>query len=73
MDDDPDAAFYADDGRIGGADAAEVQKSLDVFTDLFARMGLVMNAKKTVAMSMRFEERTGGIHSGSTRERIGAR
>ena len=43
-------AFYADDGRIGGVDPVAVQSSLTSFVDLFARMGLQMNAAKTEAM-----------------------
>jgi hypothetical protein len=43
-------AFYADDGRIGGEDPVAVQESLHRFVDLFARMGLQMNAAKTEAM-----------------------
>jgi hypothetical protein len=42
--------FYADDGRLGGEDPSEVQASLSRFVDLFARMGLQMNAVKTEAM-----------------------
>ena len=44
--------FYADDGTISGNCAKEVQQALDIFTDGFARMGLKMNSKKTVAMIM---------------------
>ena len=43
-------AFYADDGRIGGEDPDAVQLSWSRFVDLFARMGLQMNAAKTEAM-----------------------
>ncbi|MGL4351544.1 MAG: RNA-directed DNA polymerase [Plesiomonas shigelloides] len=42
--------FYADDGRLGGEDPLLVQASLTRFVDLFARMGLQMNAVKTEAM-----------------------
>jgi hypothetical protein len=59
----PDVSFYADDGRIGGSNAVAVQASLETFTDLFARMGLAMNATKTVAMSSVFLTRTGKMHT----------
>ena len=45
-----DCAFYANDGKLGGWDAPCIQQSLDIFTRLFACMGLWMNAKKTQAM-----------------------
>jgi exonuclease III len=68
--DHPDVTFYADDGRIGGSDAALVQGSLDTFTDLFSRMGLVMNASKTVAMTSAFPARLGSVHSEVYRRKL---
>jgi hypothetical protein len=44
--------FYADDGLLSGEDPQEVQHALDTFTNLFARVGLKMNAVKTKVMSM---------------------
>jgi hypothetical protein len=44
------AIFFADDGRLDGVIGPEVQGSLDLLTDLFARMGLKMNAAKTKSM-----------------------
>ena len=35
--------FYADDGAIGGTDAAAVQHSLDAVIEGFARMGIKVN------------------------------
>jgi len=46
------AQFYADDGLLSGEDPTEVQRGLDILTDLFARVGLKMNATKTEAMIM---------------------
>ena len=43
--------FYADDGCRCGADPGEVQRALDLFTEGFARVGLKMNAAKTVRMA----------------------
>jgi hypothetical protein len=45
--------FYADDGVLCGEDPKEVQRSLDLFTDGFARVGLKMNVAKTEAMIMK--------------------
>jgi hypothetical protein len=42
--------FYADDGRLAGYTASSVQQGIDLFIDLFARMGLQLNATKTKAM-----------------------
>jgi hypothetical protein len=44
------AKFYADDGLLASHDAKRVQQGLDKFTELFARVGLKMNATKTVVM-----------------------
>jgi hypothetical protein len=44
------ATFYADDGLLASHDAERVQQGLDKFTELFARVGLKMNATKTVVM-----------------------
>jgi exonuclease III len=43
--------FYADDGRLGGDDAVEVQEILDFVTDSFERVGLDVNTRKTVSMT----------------------
>jgi hypothetical protein len=43
-------AFYADDGRLGGFDAAQVQLGLDLYCDLFQRLGLTLNEAKTKFM-----------------------
>jgi hypothetical protein len=43
--------FYADDGRLGGEDAVEVQEVLDFVTDAFDRVGLDVNTSKTVSMT----------------------
>ena len=45
-----DCEFYADDGKIGGFDATSVQQSVTVLEDLFGRLGLKANARKTKAM-----------------------
>ena len=47
---DLDCEFYADDGKVGSSDAASVQRSIDIMEDLFGRLGLKANAKKTKAM-----------------------
>jgi hypothetical protein len=44
------AKFYADDGLLASHDAERVQQGLDKFTELFLRVGLKMNATKTVVM-----------------------
>jgi hypothetical protein len=44
--------YYADDGLLMGHAAQEVQSSLDIMSNLFARFGLKMNAMKTEAMIM---------------------
>jgi len=44
------AAFYADDGRLAGTNAERLQSCLVYATELFARVGLKMNAPKTKAM-----------------------
>lgn len=65
-----DTSFYADDGRIGGYDARAVQRSLDVFTNLFARMGLQMNASKTEAMSTTTTARPTAIRTGAYHRKL---
>ena len=42
--------FYADDGWVAGFDSELVQQGMDTLSDLFSRMGLMMNAAKTKAM-----------------------
>ena len=42
-----DCTFYVDDGRFGSHTPACIQRSLDIFADLFQRVGLRLNAKKT--------------------------
>lgn len=44
------AAFYADDGRLAGTSSVGLQHGLAVITDLFARVGMAMNAVKTKTM-----------------------
>jgi len=48
--------YYADDGLLMGHAAQEVQSSLDIMSNLFARFGLKMNAMKTEAMIMAGEK-----------------
>ena len=45
-----DCVFYADDGKVGTYQPKCLQRSLDVLSDLFLRLGLRMNAKKTKVM-----------------------
>ena len=42
--------FYADDGRLAGYVAPVIQQGLALLVELFARVGLRVNAKKTKAM-----------------------
>jgi hypothetical protein len=44
--------FYADDGFIGGFNHTSVQNTLDSFVRNFKSFGLIMNAKKTKAMTL---------------------
>jgi hypothetical protein len=44
--------FYADDGNLSGCSQQAIQQSLDLLSDLFARVGLQFNTKKTKAMVM---------------------
>jgi hypothetical protein len=46
------AQFYADDGLLSGENPQEVQRAMDIFTNVFTRVGLKMNATKTKAMTM---------------------
>ena len=46
------AQFYADDGLLSGENPQEVQRAIDIFTNVFAPMGLKMNATKTKARTM---------------------
>jgi exonuclease III len=50
------ALFYADDGLIAHTDPHLVQLGINTLTDLFARVGLHMNATKTKAMVSRPRE-----------------
>jgi hypothetical protein len=43
--------FYANDGRLGGEDAVEVQEILDFVSDSFEQVGLDVNTNKTVSMT----------------------
>jgi hypothetical protein len=43
--------FYADNGRIGGEDATEVQEVQDVIDNLFERVSLFVNTSKMVTMT----------------------
>jgi hypothetical protein len=63
-------AFSADDGRIRGTDAGAVQASLDVFKDLFGRMGLKMNGTKMEAMTLATSSRPTQISHGAYRCKI---
>jgi hypothetical protein len=47
----PTLHFYADDGRIGGDNPDLIQSYLDKFLELFAAVGLQVNAIKTVSMT----------------------
>jgi Reverse transcriptase (RNA-dependent DNA polymerase) len=44
--------FYADDGLLIEKDSAKLQKGIDIYTELFGRVGLEMNTEKTVVMIM---------------------
>jgi hypothetical protein len=46
------AQFYVDDGLLSGEKPQEVQRAMDIFTNIFARVGLKMNATKMKAMTM---------------------
>jgi hypothetical protein len=46
------AQFYANDGMLHGHIHEDVQFGVDVLTEVFARMGLKMNAAKTKQMSI---------------------
>jgi hypothetical protein len=41
------AIFYADDGRLAGFSTIAIQNGLNIFQDLFSRVGLFFNATKT--------------------------
>jgi Reverse transcriptase (RNA-dependent DNA polymerase) len=47
-----DTIFYADDGLLVGDSWEGVQEKMDAYTEMFARVGLQMNASKTKAMIM---------------------
>ena len=42
--------WYADDGRLAGYNVCDIQSGLDLFVDIFARLGLYFNADKTKFM-----------------------
>jgi hypothetical protein len=42
--------WYADDGRLAGYNTSAIQYGLDLFADLFARLGLQFNVDKTKFM-----------------------
>jgi hypothetical protein len=44
------ALFYADDGKLAGSTPSLVQTGLDLFVQLFRRIGLELNATKTQTM-----------------------
>ena len=44
------AFFYADDGLVASTNRAWLQYAFEVLTELFERMGLKCNIKKTVVM-----------------------
>jgi hypothetical protein len=45
------AIFYVDDAYLASRDPDFLQRALDVLVDLFARVGLETNVKKTQAMT----------------------
>jgi Reverse transcriptase (RNA-dependent DNA polymerase)/Endonuclease/Exonuclease/phosphatase family len=57
--------FYADDGRIGGETALDVQAMLDLIVDKFERVGLRTNTVKTVSMTNRLKFRSLNIAYGA--------
>jgi hypothetical protein len=44
------SVWYADDGRLSGYSRIEVQRGIDIFVDLFARVGLKLNTTKSKFM-----------------------
>ena len=46
-------AFYADDGRIENEDPRKLQNDISIICDLFERVGLKTNIKKTKFMVIR--------------------
>ena len=46
-------AFYADDGRMENEDPRKLQNNISIFCDLFERVGLKTNIKKTKFMVIR--------------------
>jgi Reverse transcriptase (RNA-dependent DNA polymerase) len=51
--------FYADDGVLIGANPAQLQTLLDIYTDGFERVGLQMNVAKTKTMIIEGQKRRG--------------
>ena len=45
------AIFYVDDGYIASKDAEFLQEALDILVEMFLRVGLATNTKKTQAMT----------------------
>ena len=45
------ALFYVDDGVIASTDPEYLQEAIDILVDLFERVGLNTNTKKTEAMT----------------------
>ena len=46
-------AFYADDGRVENEDPRKLQNDINIICDLFERVGLKTNIKKTKFMVIR--------------------
>jgi hypothetical protein len=65
-----DMAFYADNGQIGGFLAPAVQRCLDVYTNLFARVGLKMNGTKTEAMTPSTSGKLTQIRRGAYQQKL---
>ena len=46
-------AFYADDGRVENEDPRKLQNDINIINDLFEKVGLKTNIKKTKFMIIR--------------------
>ncbi len=45
------ALFYADDALVGSRDPSLLQAALDILSEIFERLGLLTNTKKTKCMT----------------------
>ena len=45
------AIFYADDGQLAGFDGPKLQLAFELMTELFSRVGLTLNPRKTQSMT----------------------